>query len=59
MNRSVSGVLAAAELTPSCAALIAGTNDLAASLRLPAGAGRGPLQMSLPAEFFTGLGEVE
>jgi citrate lyase beta subunit len=47
MIETARGVLAAAELAPRCAALIAGTNDLAASLRLPAGAGRGPLQTAL------------
>lgn len=47
MIETAKGVLAAAELAPRCAALIAGTNDLAASLRLPAGAGRGPLQTAL------------
>jgi len=47
MIETAGGVLAAADLAPRCAALIAGTNDLAASLRLPAGAGRRPLQTAL------------
>jgi citrate lyase beta subunit len=40
-------VLAAAEIASKTAGLIAGTNDLAADLRLPAGAGRQPLQTAL------------
>ena len=47
MIETARGVLAAAELAPRCAALIAGTNDLAASLRLPSGVGRAPLQTAL------------
>lgn len=38
MIETAGGVLAAAEIARSCSALIAGTNDLAASLRLPSGA---------------------
>ena len=43
------GVLAAAEIAavPGVSGLIAGTNDLAAALRLPPGAGRGPLLVAL------------
>jgi citrate lyase subunit beta/citryl-CoA lyase len=41
------GVLRAAEIADEAAALIAGTNDLSASLRLPPGAGRGPLMTAL------------
>jgi citrate lyase subunit beta/citryl-CoA lyase len=41
------GVLAAAAIGQEAATLIAGTNDLSATLRLPAGAGRAPLQMAL------------
>ncbi len=41
------GVRSCWEIADVAAALIAGTNDLAASLRLPAGAGRGPLQTAL------------
>lgn len=47
MIETAAGVLAAAEIAPETAALIAGTNDLAADLRLPAGAGRQPLQTGL------------
>lgn len=47
MIETAQGVLAAAEIAGECAALIAGTNDLAADLRLPPGAGRPPLQMAL------------
>lgn len=35
------------EIAEAAAALIAGTNDLSATLRLPAGAGRAPLQTAL------------
>jgi citrate lyase subunit beta/citryl-CoA lyase len=41
------GVLAAPSIAGEAAALIAGTNDLSATLRLPAGAGRAPLQVAL------------
>ena len=47
MVETAAGVLAAAEIAEEAAALIAGTNDLAADLRLPPDAGRGPLQMAL------------
>ena len=47
MVETAAGVLAAAEIAHSAAGLIAGTNDLAADLRLPPGAGRGPLQAAL------------
>ena len=47
MIETAKGVLAAHLVTHDAAALIAGTNDLAASLRLPPGAGREPLQMAL------------
>ena len=47
MIETAKGVLAAHDIAQDAAALIAGTNDLAASLRLPAGAGRAPLQMAL------------
>ena len=47
MIETAKGVLAATTVAHEAAALIAGTNDLAADLRLPAGAGRGPLQMAL------------
>lgn len=47
MIETAQGVLAAPEIAGECAGLIAGTNDLAADLRLPPGAGRAPLQMAL------------
>lgn len=47
MIETAAGVIAAAEIAPATAGLIAGTNDLAADLRLPAGAGRKPLQTAL------------
>jgi len=47
MVETAAGVLAAAEIARESAALIAGTNDLAADLRLPAGAGRKPLATAL------------
>jgi citrate lyase subunit beta/citryl-CoA lyase len=47
MIETAAGVLAAPAIANECAALIAGTNDLSADLRLPPGAGRGPLLTSL------------
>ena len=47
MIETAKGVLAAPEIAHEAAALIAGTNDLSADLRLPRGAGRAPLQMAL------------
>ena len=47
MIEPAAGVLAAPDVARVAAALIAGTNDLAADLRLPAGAGRDPLQAAL------------
>ena len=47
MIETAKGVLAAHHVAHDAAALIAGTNDLAADLRLPRGAGRMPLQMAL------------
>jgi len=47
MIETAKGVLAAHQVTRDSAALIAGTNDLAADLRLPPGAGREPLQTAL------------
>jgi (3S)-malyl-CoA thioesterase len=41
------GVIDAAAIAPATQGLIAGTNDLAASLRLPAGSGRGGLVYAL------------
>ena len=47
MIETAAGVLAAAQIASEAAALIAGTNDLSADLRLPPDAGRGPLQVAL------------
>jgi len=47
MIETAKGVLAAPLVAHDAAALIAGTNDLAADLRLPRGAGRAPLQTAL------------
>ena len=47
MIETARGVLSANHIAQEAAALIAGTNDLAADLRLPPEAGRAPLQMAL------------
>ncbi|MBA2466496.1 MAG: CoA ester lyase [Sphingomonas sp.] len=47
MIETAAGVLAAARIAGESAALVAGTNDLSADLRLPADAGRQSLQMAL------------
>ena len=47
MIETAAGVLAAPEVARAAVALIAGTNDLSADLKLPPGAGRGPLQAAL------------
>ncbi len=47
MIETAAGVLAAAEIAGETAALIAGTNDLRADLRIPPGQGRRPLQTAL------------
>ena len=47
MIETAAGVLAAAEIAPETAGLIAGTNDLRADLRLPLGATREPISTSL------------
>lgn len=47
MIETAKGVLAAETIAHEAAGLIAGTNDLAADLKLPRGAGRQPLQMTL------------
>jgi citrate lyase subunit beta/citryl-CoA lyase len=47
MIETAKGVLAAPRVAHDAAALIAGTNDLAADLRLPRGAGRASLQTAL------------
>ena len=47
MIETAAGVLAAPEIARSCVALIAGTNDLRADLRLPLSATRAPISTSL------------
>jgi citrate lyase subunit beta/citryl-CoA lyase len=47
MIETAAGVLAAAEIAPEAAGLIAGTNDLRADLRLPLDATREPISASL------------
>jgi citrate lyase subunit beta/citryl-CoA lyase len=47
MIETAAGVVAAPEIAAETAALIAGTNDLRADLRLPLDAGRGPISTSL------------
>lgn len=47
MIESAAGVLAAQAIARDATGLIMGNNDLAANLRLPPGAGRGPLQFAL------------
>lgn len=47
MIETAKGVLAAPAIAPGTVGLIAGTNDLAADLRMPAGAGRAGLAHSL------------
>jgi citrate lyase beta subunit len=47
MIETAAGILAAAEIASASAALIAGTNDLRADLRLPLGATRAPISASL------------
>ena len=47
MIETAAGVVSAAEIAPETAGLIAGTNDLAADLRLPPGSGRAALGTSL------------
>lgn len=47
MIETAKGVLAAQSIAGEAAALVAGTNDLSADLRLPRGAERAPLQMAL------------
>ena len=54
MIETARGVLAAAEVGRDAAALIAGTNDLAADLRLPGGSGRKPLQTALQSIVLAG-----
>jgi len=47
MIETAAGVLGAADISRRAVALIAGTNDLAADLGLPRGAGRAPMHMAL------------
>jgi citrate lyase beta subunit len=47
MIETAAGVLVAPDIAPESAGLIAGTNDLAADLRLPPDAGRAPLRTAL------------
>jgi citrate lyase subunit beta/citryl-CoA lyase len=47
MIETARGLIHVHETAREASALIAGTNDLSADLRLPAGAGRAPLQMAL------------
>ena len=54
MIETARGVLAAHDIAREAAALIAGTNDLSADLRLPPGAGRGALQMALQTILLAG-----
>ena len=54
MIETAAGVLAAPAIAHEAAALIAGTNDLAADLRLPADAGRTPMQMALQTIVLSG-----
>ena len=54
MVETAAGILAAAEIAREAAGLIAGTNDLAADLRLPPDAGRAPLQTALQSIVLAG-----
>ena len=54
MIETAKGVVAAHIIAHEAAALIAGTNDLAADLRLPPGTGRAPLQMALQSIVLAG-----
>ena len=54
MIETARGVLAAPHVAHDAVGLIAGTNDLSADLRLPRGAGRGPLQMALQSILLAG-----
>ena len=49
MVETAAGIVAAPEIARSCEALIVGTNDLAASLRLPPGAPRSSMTYALQA----------
>lgn len=54
MIETASGVIHAPEIAHECAGLIAGTNDLAADLRLPPGAGRDSMRMALQSIVLAG-----
>jgi citrate lyase subunit beta/citryl-CoA lyase len=54
MIETARGVLVAAHVAHDAVGLIAGTNDLSADLRLPRGAGRGPLQTALQSIVLAG-----
>ncbi len=54
MIETAAGVLAAPDIAKVAAALIVGTNDLSADLRLPAGAGRASLQAALQLAVIAG-----
>ena len=54
MVETAKGVMHVHEIAGEASALIAGTNDLAADLRLPPGAGRAPLQMALQSIVLAG-----
>lgn len=54
MIETARGIVAIHEAAREASALIAGTNDLAADLRLPPGAGREPLQMALQSIVLAG-----
>jgi citrate lyase beta subunit len=57
MIETAKGVLNATTIAHEAAGLIAGTNDLAADLRLPPGAGREPLQVALQSIVLAGRAE--
>lgn len=57
MIETARAVMNLAELARQAAALIVGTNDLSADLRLPPGAGRGPLQYALQASLLAARAE--
>ena len=54
MIETAKGVVAVHDVAREASVLVAGTNDLAADLRLPPGAGRAPLQMALQAVVLAG-----
>ena len=54
MIETAKGLIQIHETAREASALIAGTNDLSADLRLPVGAGRAPLQMALQSVVLAG-----